>query len=103
MAGWHLRPDGVAFVQALYEPRDHPDLRGGHSASRRDQLGHGIARATSVRRADHVQCGASTVRGCGALNFLATGKVSDGDTAHDRQQPHDLTGLYERALRGPWK
>lgn len=45
----------------------------------------------------------STVPGCGALNFLATGNVSDGETAHDRQQPHDLTGLYERALRGPWK
>lgn len=47
-----------------------------------------------------------TVPGCGALNFLATGDVCDGDTVHDRQQPHDLfmeLALdYQRPLRGKW-
>ena len=31
-----------------------------------------------------------TVPGCGSLNLLATGEVCEGDTIHDRQQPHDL-------------
>lgn len=44
-----------------------------------------------------------TVPGCGSLSFLATGEVCDGDTIHDRQQPHDLVMElavnYERSLR----
>lgn len=48
-----------------------------------------------------------TAPGCGSLNFLATGEVCDGDTIHDRQQPHDfvmeLAVDYERSLRGRWR
>ena len=48
-----------------------------------------------------------TVPGCGALSFLATGEVCDGDTVHDRQEPHDLfmelAVDYDRALRGNWR
>ena len=48
-----------------------------------------------------------TVPGCGALNFLATGEVCEGDTVHDRQQPHDLfmelAVDYERPLLGNWR
>jgi hypothetical protein len=48
-----------------------------------------------------------TVRGCGSLNFLATGEVCNGDTIHDRQQPHDLIMElavdYDRPLHGPWR
>ena len=48
-----------------------------------------------------------TVPGCGSLNFLATGEVCDGDTIHDRQQPHDLfmelAVDYDRPLHGAWR
>lgn len=45
-------------------------------------------------------------RSLAALNFLATGEVCEGDTVHDRQQPHALfmefAVDYERTLRGEW-
>jgi hypothetical protein len=48
-----------------------------------------------------------TVPGCGSLNFLATGDVCDGDSIHDRQQPHDLfmelAVDYDRAVHGNWR
>jgi hypothetical protein len=48
-----------------------------------------------------------TIPNCGALNFLATGEVCDGDTIHDRQQAHDLIMElavdYDRPLRGEWR
>ena len=48
-----------------------------------------------------------TVPGCGSLNLLATGEVCEGDTIHDRQQPHDLfmelAVDYDRPLRGAWR
>ncbi|MEZ5418100.1 MAG: hypothetical protein R2708_12245 [Vicinamibacterales bacterium] len=48
-----------------------------------------------------------TVPGCGSITFLATGEVCDGDTIHDRQQPHDLfmelAVDYDRPLWGRWR
>ena len=48
-----------------------------------------------------------TMSRCGSISFLATGEVCDGDTIHDRQQPHDvfmeLAVDYERSLRGEWR
>jgi hypothetical protein len=48
-----------------------------------------------------------TVHDCGALNFLAMGEVCEGDTIHDRQQPHDsvmeIAADYDAPLRGEWR
>jgi hypothetical protein len=48
-----------------------------------------------------------TIPGCGALNYLAVGEICEGDTIHDRQQPHDLVMElavdYDRPLRGGWR
>jgi hypothetical protein len=48
-----------------------------------------------------------TVSRCGTLSLLATGEVCEGDTIHDRQQPHDLfmelAVDYDHALRGEWR
>ena len=48
-----------------------------------------------------------TVSDCGSLNYLATGEVCEGDTIHDRQQPHDfvmeLAADYDGPLRGSWR
>lgn len=48
-----------------------------------------------------------TIRGCGSLSFLAIGEVCEGDTIHDRQQPHDLfmelAVDYDRVLHGDWR
>ena len=41
------------------------------------------------------------------MNYLATGEVCEGDTIHDRQQPHDfvmeLAADYDGPLRGSWR
>jgi hypothetical protein len=48
-----------------------------------------------------------TVPNCGSLSFLSTGEVCEGDTVHDRQQPHDafmeLAVDYDRPIRGSWR
>ena len=110
--GWDVRLNGVAFVHALYEPRDRHRTGGagtrqvgssnwGMLMARRDVGGgrFGIRTMLSVEP--------WTVRGCGSLNFLATGEVCEGDTVHDRQQPHDLfmelAVDYDRRLRGAWR
>ncbi len=110
--GWDVRVNGAVFVQALYEPRDRH--RTGGSGRRqagslnwgmlmaRRSLGGGRFGVRSMLSAEPW-----TVPGCGSLNFLATGEVCDGDTVHDRQQPHDLVMElavdYERSLRGRWR
>lgn len=110
--GWDLRLDGVVFVEALYEPRDRHRTGG---AGTRQAAGINWGMAMARRNLAGGRFGVRTmfsaepwtVRGCGALNLLATGEVCDGDTVHDRQQPHDLfmelATDYERALRGQWK
>jgi hypothetical protein len=109
---WDIRLNGVLFVQALYEPRDRhrtggPGTRQGGSlnwvmVAARRHLGGG-------RFGVHTMLSAEpwTVPGCGSLSFLATGEVCDGDTIHDRQQPHDLfmelAADYDRPLGGDWR
>ena len=48
-----------------------------------------------------------TMQGCGSLNLVATGEVCQGDTIHDRQQPHDLfmelAVDYDRPWHGAWR
>ena len=109
---WDLRLDGVAFVEALVEPRDR-HRTGGSGTRQAAGINWAMAMARRNLRGGRFGIRAMfsaepfTVPGCGALNFLATGEVCKGDTVHDRQQPHDLfmelATDYERAFRGPWK
>ena len=109
--GWDVRLNGALFVQALYEPGDR-HRTGGASTRQAGSVNWGMAMAR--RRLGGGRFGirtmfsaeALTVPGCGALNYLAVGEVCDGDTIHDRQQPHDLfmelAVDYDRPLRGAW-
>lgn len=110
--GWDLRLNGMVFVQALYEPRDR-HRTGGASTRQAGSINWGMFMARrnlgGGRFGVRTMFSAEpwTVPGCGALNFLATGEVCDGDTIHDRQQPHDLfmefAVDYDRVLQGPWR
>jgi hypothetical protein len=109
---WDVRLNGVAFVQALYEPGDRhrtggASTRQGGSVNwamfmARRNLGGGRFGIRTMFSAEPW-----TVPGCGSLNFLATGEVCGDDTIHDRQQPHDLfmelAVDYERSLRANWR
>ena len=110
--GWDLRLNGAVFLQALYEPRDRH--RTGGTSTRQggsNNWGMFMARRNLVGGRFGVRTMFSaepwTVPGCGSLNFLATGEVCEGDTIHDRQQPHDLfmelAVDYDRSLRGRWR
>jgi hypothetical protein len=110
--GWDIRVNGAAFVQALYEPRDRhrtggESIRQGGSANwimlmARRSVGGGRFGVRTMVSAEPW-----TVPGCGSLSFLAVGDLCDGDTIHDRQQPHDLfmelAVDYDRVLRGDWR
>jgi hypothetical protein len=110
--GWDLRVNGGVFVQAVYEPGDR-HRTGGFSTHQVGSLNWGMLWAR--RRVGAGRLGLRTmlsaepwtVPGCGTLSYLATGEVCDGDTIHDRQQPHDLVMElavdYERTLRGRWR
>ena len=110
--GWDVRLSGVAFVQGLYEPGERHRTGG---ASTRQAGSINWAMLMARRRLGGGRFGIRTmfsaepwtVPGCGSLNFLATGEVCDGDTVHDRQQPHDsfmeLAVDYDRALWGRWR
>ena len=110
--GWDVRLNGVAFAQALYEP-GWRQRTGGASTRLGGSINWGMAMAR--RNLDGGRFGIRTmfsaepwtVPGCGSLNFLATGELCDGDTIHDRQQPHDLfmelAVDYERPLQGAWR
>ena len=110
--GWDIRLNGVVFVQALFEPRER-HRTGGASTRQGGSLNWGMAQARrnlgGGRFGVRTMFSAEpwTVPGCGSLSFLATGEVCEGDTIHDRQQPHDLfmelAVEYERGLRGPWR
>jgi hypothetical protein len=107
--GWDVRVSGSVFVQALYEPRDR-HRTGGAGTRQVGSLNWGMLMARRSlgggRFGVRTMLSAEpwTVPRCGSLNFLATGDVCDGDTIHDRQQPHDLVMElpvdYERSLRG---
>ena len=110
--GWDLRLNGVAFVQALYEPGDR-HRTGGASTRQAGSVNWGMVMArrnvAGGRFGVRTMFSAEpwTVPGCGSLNFLATGEVCEGDTIHDRQQQHDLfmelAVDYDRPLRGAWR
>ena len=109
---WDLRLNGAVFLQALYEPGDR-HRTGGASTHQGGSANWGMAMAR--RRVGSGRFGLrtmfsaepGTMPGCGALNFLAVGEVCDGDTIHDRQQPHDLfmelAVDYDRPLHGAWR
>jgi hypothetical protein len=110
--GWDLRLNASVSVQALYEPGDRH--RTGGASSRQGSAvnwGMAMARRTLGRGRFGIRTMITaepwTLPGCGALNLLATGEVCDGDSIHDRQQPHDLLMElavdYERSLTGAWR
>jgi hypothetical protein len=110
--GWDLRLNGSVFAQMIYEPGDRHRTGGTGTrqfagpnwgmAMLRRSMGSGRLGVRTMVSAESV-----TMPGCGSLNFLATGDVCDGDTIHDRQQPHDvlmeLAGDYEAPLAGAWR
>jgi len=110
--GWDARLSGALFVEGLYEPGDR-HRTGGASNRQGGSINWGMAMLR--RRLGGGRLGVRTmlsvepwtVPGCGAINFLAVGEVCDGDTVHDRQEPHDLfmeLALdYDRALSGAWR
>ena len=110
--GWDIRLDGVALGQLVSEPRDRHRTGG---ASTRQAVGINWGMAMARRTVAGGRLGVRTmfsaepwtVSRCGTISFLATGEVCDGDTIHDRQQPHDLfmelAADYERRLRGEWR
>jgi hypothetical protein len=109
---WDLRLDGMVFVQYVYEPGDRHRTGG---AATHQLVSPNWVMAMARRRARSGRFGLRsmmsadpwTVRDCGALNFLATGEVCEGDTIHDRQQPHDLVMElavdYDAPLKGEWR
>jgi hypothetical protein len=110
--GWDLRLDGVASLQAIFEPRDRH--RTGGAATRQGSSANwamfGARRSAGAGRfgiRTMFSLEPWTIPNCGALSFLATGEVCDGDTIHDRQQAHDLfmelAVDYARPLRGGWR
>ena len=110
--GWDVRLDGADSLQALYES-GHRHRTGGASTSQGGSVNWGMAMARRSlgggRFGIRTMFSAEpwTIPGCGGLNFLAVGEVCDGDTIHDRQQPHDLfmelAVDYDRSLRGAWR
>jgi len=109
---WDVRLDGVVFAQALYEPRNR-HRTGGASTRQGGSVNWGMIGARrnlgGGRFGIRTMFSAEpwTVPGCGTLSFLATGEVCDGDTIHDRQQPHDLfmelAADYDHGLRRTWR
>jgi hypothetical protein len=110
--GWDIRLNGAAFLQGVYEPGDRHRTGG---ASTSQVAGANWAMLMARRSAAGGRFGIRmmfsaepwTVPGCGSLNFLATGDLCDGDTIHDRQQPHDLfmelAVDYDRVIHGDWR
>jgi len=110
--GWDLRLDGSVVLQWIAEPGDRHRTGGaaefqlgsrnwGMVAARRG-VGWGRVGLRGMLSAEP-----ATLRDCGALSFLSVGEVCDGDTIHDRDQPHDLVMElavdYDRPLHGAWR
>lgn len=110
--GWDLRLDGVAAVEFIAEPRNRHRTGG---ADTREVGSVNWLMATGRRTLAKGRFGVRTmfsaepwtVSRCGSISFLATGEVCEGDTIHDRQQPHDLfmelAADYDRPLTGGWR
>jgi hypothetical protein len=110
--GWDARISASVFGQVLYEPTERHRTGGADSvqissmnwgmAMLRRRLGDGRIGLRGMLSAEPW-----TNSDCGSLNLLATGEVCEGDTIHDRQQPHDfvmeLSAEYERALSRTWR
>ena len=104
--GWTVMLHGQAFAQFLAESGS--EHHGSHQAG---SINWGMAMARrpvgAGRLGLRLMMSAEpwTIPGCGYSNLLATGEVCDGDTLHDRQQPHDLlmevAADYDRPLVGP--
>ena len=109
---WDLRLDGTLFVHYLDEPGDRHRTGGAAThqlaspnwvmGMARRRIGNGRFGVRSMLSAEPW-----TIRHCGAVNFLAIGEVCEGDTIHDRQQPHDLlmelAADYDAPLIGEWR
>lgn len=109
---WDVRVNGVVVADARYEPGDRH--RTGGFATRQigsTNWGMLMARRNAAGGRFGVRSMFSaepwTVSDCGSISFLAAGEVCEGDSIHDRQQPHDfvmeLAIDYDRPLRGPWR
>lgn len=110
--GWDVRLNGNLTALFVYEPGER-HRTGGFGTRQLAGVNWGMA---MLRRAlgsgrigvrTMLSAEAATMRHCGALNFLATGDICDGDTVHDRQQGHDvvmeLAGDYEAPIAGAWR
>jgi hypothetical protein len=110
--GWDMRVNGAVFIQALFEPRDRHRTGGADTrqagsvnwamlSARRNVAGGRFGIRTMFSAEPW------TVSDCGSLSFLGTGEICQGDTVHDRQQPHDafmeLAVDYDRPLAGQWR
>lgn len=110
--GWDLRLNGVVTAQAVFEPgfrhrtggaaeRQGDSVNWGMFMARRNLAGGRLGIRTMLSAEPW------TVPDCGTLSFLATGEVCEGDTVHDRQEPHDLLMElamdYERTIRDNWR
>lgn len=110
--GWDLRLDGAVAAQFVYEPGDR-HRTGGPGTRQIDSVNWTMAMARrnvgAARIGVRTMLSAEpwTVPDCGTLTFLATGEVCDGDTIHDRQQPHDLVMELavdvDAPLAGAWR
>jgi hypothetical protein len=110
--GWDVRLNGVAFGLAVYES-GFRHRTGGTGSGEVGSVNWGMAMAHrglgGGRFGVRTMFSAEpwTIPGCGTVNFLAVGELCDGDTVHDRQQPHDLfmelAVDYDRGLRGTWR
>jgi hypothetical protein len=110
--GWDLRLAGSAFAQFVHEPTERHRTGGTET----DQFSGATWGMGMLRRA--VGKGRIGFRGmfsgdpwtmsnCGALSLLSTGEACEGDTVHDRQQPHDfvmeLSADYEHPIGAGWR
>ena len=110
--GWDVRLNGAAFVLGVFEPQ-YRHRTGGFGTRQAASINWGMFTARRALRGGRLGIRTMfsaepwTIPGCGALNFLATGEVCDGDTVHDRQQPHDLfmevAFDYDGPIRGAWR
>ena len=110
--GWDTRIDGSVFAQLVYEPGER-HRTGGAATTQTGSINWGMLMARRKVGAGRIGVRTMlsaepwTVSDCGSLNYLATGEVCEGDTIHDRQQPHDfvmeLAADYDGPLRGSWR
>lgn len=111
-AGWDVRLNGAFFLQGVFEPR-YRHRTGGSATRQAASINWGMFTARRTLRGGRFGIRTMfsaepwTMPGCGALNLLATGEVCNGDSVHDRQQPHDafmeLAVDYDRPIAAAWR